>query len=108
MKQINDEDGHLIGDQVLCRVAAYLRDFFSPYGKVFRIGGDEFVVMIYDLDISRLVQILCDMEDRVKADNEIKIPPADFAVGYDSLQPGEKMETCTKRADDRMYEHKRQ
>ena len=107
LKQINDEDGHLIGDQVLCRVAAYLRDFFSPYGKVFRIGGDEFVVLIYDLDISRLVQILCDMEDRVKADNEIKIPPADFAVGYDSLQPGEKMETCTKRADDRMYEHKK-
>lgn len=107
LKQINDENGHLIGDQVLCRVAAYLRDYFSPYGKVFRIGGDEFVVLIYGLDISRLVQILYDMGDRVKADNEINIPPAVFAVGYDSLQPGEKMETCTKRADGRMYAHKK-
>lgn len=107
LKQINDDNGHLIGDQVICRVSTYLSDTFSTHGKVFRIGGDEFVVFVYDLDIPKLVQLLHAMGERVKTDNQTKTPPAIFAVGYDRLRPDEKMEVCVKRADDRMYELKK-
>lgn len=107
LKKINDDNGHLAGDEVLRRVGHYLSDFFSPYGKVFRIGGDEFVALIYDTDLPKLIEVLHTLGGQVEEDNKRKNPPVIFAVGYDSLQPEEDMEACTKRADDRMYQHKK-
>lgn len=45
-KQINDTFGHTVGDETLKKVAKSLKDIFSSYGAVGRVGGDEFAVMI--------------------------------------------------------------
>lgn len=44
-KQINDTFGHPVGDKVLKHAADVLCQVFSPYGSVFRIGGDEFMII---------------------------------------------------------------
>ena len=49
-KPINDRHGHLIGDEILKRVATALAEEFRPYDGVARYGGDEFVVMLPDSD----------------------------------------------------------
>ena len=46
LKQINDFYGHSAGDALLCNLANCLKQSFSEVGKVYRIGGDEFVVLI--------------------------------------------------------------
>lgn len=46
-KQINDTMGHAAGDMVLCEVAQRLKDAVGAENKVSRIGGDEFLVLIY-------------------------------------------------------------
>ncbi len=45
-KKINDGYGHKVGDQVLEEIAKFLRKFFADYPLVFRIGGEEFVVLL--------------------------------------------------------------
>jgi diguanylate cyclase (GGDEF)-like protein len=45
-KKINDNFGHLFGDEVLLRVADLMRQSFRSNDKLFRFGGEEFVVML--------------------------------------------------------------
>ena len=45
-KEINDTYGHAMGDACLQTIAECLRKVFGPYGKCFRIGGDEFCVVL--------------------------------------------------------------
>lgn len=45
-KQINDNLGHIVGDETLKQFATFLKEQFEPYGVVGRVGGDEFAVMI--------------------------------------------------------------
>ena len=51
-KPINDVQGHLVGDQVLQRVAEAVKAEFRPYDGIGRFGGDEFVLVLPGLDES--------------------------------------------------------
>ena len=42
LKRANDSYGHMAGDELICAAADCMRDSFHEYGKVYRIGGDEF------------------------------------------------------------------
>lgn len=57
-KEINDQMGHQVGDQVLISVATALREGMRPCDTASRWGGDEFVVLLPDLqniDSARIV-----------------------------------------------------
>jgi diguanylate cyclase (GGDEF)-like protein len=47
-KQYNDSFGHVSGDAVLARLGVQLRDTIAPHGRAYRLGGDEFCVLISD------------------------------------------------------------
>lgn len=53
-KQINDERGHQVGDEVLIRVAAALRGAFVDEAKVVRLGGDEMLVVTDSLGVDQV------------------------------------------------------
>jgi diguanylate cyclase (GGDEF)-like protein/PAS domain S-box-containing protein len=52
-KLINDSLGHNVGDRVLVEVAQRLRDSLRPNDRLFRFGGDEFIVLLNDLTCDR-------------------------------------------------------
>ena len=48
-KKINDNYGHLYGDEVLLLLAGLMRQTFRAYDKLFRFGGEEFVIILNKL-----------------------------------------------------------
>ncbi len=49
-KQVNDQYGHLYGDEVLLLFANIMRDSFRGYDRLFRFGGEEFVIILRTTD----------------------------------------------------------
>lgn len=77
-KPVNDTYGHDIGDKVLVEVAKRLKDCLSSNDYVFRIGGDEFVLIVKDNDINnskceKIVNLVKDNISKVYIIDEIPI-----------------------------------
>lgn len=49
LKTVNDTIGHHAGDELLIAAADKIKTYFSQYGEVFRIGGDEFAIITSDI-----------------------------------------------------------
>lgn len=46
LKQVNDEKGHLAGDELITKTAECINELYGKHGKAFRTGGDEFAIII--------------------------------------------------------------
>ncbi|MBL7498913.1 GGDEF domain-containing protein [Frankia sp. CNm7] len=66
-KQVNDRHGHLFGDTVLVAVADALRAATRPWDLVGRFGGEEFVVLLADVDLPAAAEIAERIRARVAA-----------------------------------------
>jgi diguanylate cyclase (GGDEF)-like protein len=62
-KSINDHFGHLVGDKLLIEFSARVRKVVSEATKVYRVGGDEFVVILENIskreDVEKIANHLC-------------------------------------------------
>lgn len=108
LKQINDTYGHLAGDKAIKTCAVCIRKVFDRVGKVYRIGGDEFVTIIHHCDKNTLLQRLAVFQKLSNEQN--KRLEFDFKVAcgyaiYDS-QKDNRVEDLIHRADASMYERK--
>ena len=59
LKKINDSYGHMAGDQAIICVAKTIKRLFRGYDIVGRIGGDEFLVLMKDVNSSEIVHLRC-------------------------------------------------
>ena len=64
-KAVNDEHGHLMGDEVLRRVGHALRSTTRPYDLAARYGGDEFALIAVEADESQAVEIAARAIERI-------------------------------------------
>jgi diguanylate cyclase (GGDEF)-like protein len=108
-KQVNDTLGHPCGDQLLCAVAARLRDMLRPEDFVARFGGDEFVVFQQNIrsndDAAGLARRIVDhLSERYKIDNHLVEIGA--SVGIAMASPGISADTLLKNADMALYRAK--
>lgn len=72
MKNINDTYGHHAGDQVISLTAGCIDEIFGEAGDCFRIGGDEFCVILTSLcDIPQKLQ---NLDELIKARNKTSFP----------------------------------
>ncbi len=104
-KMINDGWGHAAGDDCLCRVAHALRKAFRPEDGLFRIGGDEFLVIIPrlpEIDARTRIQRLRDM---LAMPDERGIP-MHVSVGIASFGEQVSLEDALEKADSAMYRDK--
>lgn len=64
LKYYNDKFGHDCGDQYITDAAHILRKIFSRHGKLYRIGGDEFCVLIDDHNTCDISHLICCLRKR--------------------------------------------
>ena len=111
LKYYNDKFGHDCGDQYITDAVHILRKVFSRYGKLYRIGGDEFCVLIDDhntCDISHLISCLRKEEAVYNASSRnIHLQIACGYAVFDSRTDAD-LDALQKRADQNMYENKKQ
>lgn len=111
LKYYNDKFGHDCGDQYITDAAHILRKIFSRHGKLYRIGGDEFCVLIDDhntCDISHL--ICCLRKEEAVYNASSRNIHLQIACGYAVFDPrtDTNLDALQKRADQNMYENKKQ
>ena len=106
LKLINDTQGHNAGDEYLKAACKLICKMFS-HCPVFRIGGDEFVVILKDQDYADRDNIVSSFMRQVEDNLKAGYGPV-VAIGTADYQPGVdgSVETIFKRADDRMYKDK--
>lgn len=110
LKIINDNLGHQAGDDVLRKASRLLCKAF-PLSTVFRIGGDEFVVIPSVVEYARMDEILGTLKELLDQENEEHenvLDRVSFAVGsavYDK-EIDHSFKDVFERADKKMYEAK--
>jgi diguanylate cyclase (GGDEF)-like protein len=105
-KVVNDTHGHQAGDQVLVGVAEHLMAHLRPYDKLFRYGGEEFLISLPQTDakagldiVERLRMEIADCDIRYEG----KRIPVTASFGLTLLDPDIAVEQSIKRADDALY-----
>ena len=111
LKRINDTYGHRLGDEAIINTANLINDNFNDIGNCYRIGGDEFCVLIDDhdtCDISHLISCLRKEEAVYNASSRnIHLQIACGYAVFDSRTDAD-LDALQKRADQNMYENKKQ
>ena len=107
-KQINDEFGHSVGDELLQRLGEILTLRIRKTDRAFRFGGEEFVVLARNTklaDARRLAEQL-----RVNISLELNAPEGEMTASFGcaQLHPGDTPDSWFNRADKAVYQAKDQ
>ena len=111
-KCINDVHGHAVGDRVLCVIARRLEGCVRGSDLVARMGGDEFTVLLTDIQSEdavsgKVAQILAVMAEPLSAEfGAVKMPSCSIGVAFYPAD-GKDADTLLSHADGEMYRVKR-
>jgi diguanylate cyclase (GGDEF)-like protein len=100
LKQINDRAGHSAGDAAICGVAAAIFKTKAKHMRLYRYGGDEFVLLSNRLCGNEMDEILSDAQKCCVAAQD---PPYSFAYGVAEYRSGKEMSQAIADADAGMY-----
>lgn len=105
-KRINDTYSHAIGDKILRIVASMLKDAIRMEDIVVRYGGDEFVVVLRNIDVEKAEFIIERVRQKLLHIEEFDFE-IDFCYGVSESRDVKDIYQCIEEADDKMYEEKR-
>ena len=106
LKLLNDTRGHSFGDEALRRTSRIICDIFR-HSPVFRIGGDEFAVVLTGCDYKHRDCLLQNLRNESETNARLRSGPV-IASGMAVYSPDSDQEVMQvfKRADSLMYENK--
>ena len=106
LKKINDTRGHSFGDEAIQRTSRLICDIFD-HSPVFRVGGDEFVVVLDGRDFDMREQLLAKLREESLANKRSRSGPVvACGMAFFDRDSDDSFEAVYKRADMEMYENK--
>lgn len=105
-KSVNDKYGHAIGDQVLQNFVAITASHIRKYDRVYRYGGEEFVLLIPEI-ADQQQAFINKLREAIK--NELKTPDGEeitVSFGVAMWVPGTTADSWLQRADEALYRAK--
>ena len=105
-KQINDTWGHVVGNEVLRKVANLLQQSVRDGDIVARTGGDEFVILLQDTALGEARGILNRIQTAMREASERETCWVGVSIGAVHTQREESLSDALARADSELYKVK--
>lgn len=106
-KKVNDDFGHTVGDRILKQVTEIINLRIRATDNLYRIGGEEFVVVLEGQSIERAKHLAEQLRTLVEANELIPDQPVTISLGVAELRDNEAPIDWMHRADTALYEAKR-
>lgn len=110
-KQINDNLGHQYGDNVLINLVNVAKETLRPSDIVARFGGEEFVVLLPDVEMEDALTIISRLQNNLAKIFSTQVNthsiPITFSAGIALRSFGEHQNSVISRADKALYQAKR-
>lgn len=106
-KAVNDDNGHVIGDKVLVKVTEAMSSHFRDGDSVCRIGGDEFAIVLTNVD-NRTPDVVKDKIDEINKElsKDTNLPSISISAGGAFGKDAENAYELYNNADHALYETK--
>ncbi|AVS77909.1 GGDEF domain-containing protein [Paracidovorax avenae] len=101
-KQVNDRFGHLYGDEVLILIANILRNSFRGHDRIFRFGGEEFVVLLRSTTLATAHKAFNRFRTAVQEYDFPQVGCVTVSLGFASTERGAPVEILGQ-ADQALY-----
>ncbi|MFP5393974.1 MAG: GGDEF domain-containing protein [Gammaproteobacteria bacterium] len=102
-KAVNDKFGHLYGDEVLILIANLLQSSFRSQDRVFRFGGEEFVVLLRSTTLENARKIIERFRANVEAHDFPQVGTVTVSVGFVSISAFDPPVIILGHADQALY-----
>lgn len=110
LKYVNDNYGHVEGDKLISSFAEILKKSFRETDIIARIGGDEFIAILYDAGEEIIKEIRERIINLIRANNDnLKAKHLELSVSIGYAMPekeNDTIEDLIKKADEQMYANK--
>lgn len=105
-KQVNDRFGHLIGDEVLLLLSRVMRACFRFHDRLYRFGGEEFVVLLRCASQADAAKALERFREAVRRYPFPQVETITVSIGYTQVRGGDTPSAAVERADKAVYQAK--
>lgn len=102
-KQVNDLYGHDVGDQIIKEVVDTIKANTRKSDTLFRLGGDEFLLLLIDTSKKEANDIVKHFSNLVSAGRNSAPCQINLSIGIAELISNEEIDTWMKRADEALY-----
>ena len=102
-KGVNDRFGHLYGDEVLILIANLLQSSFRAQDRVFRFGGEEFVVLLRSTSLDHARRIIERFRADVESHDFPQVGQVTVSIGFTSVSAADSPVVTLGHADQALY-----
>ncbi|ADR33314.1 diguanylate cyclase [Sulfuricurvum kujiense DSM 16994] len=102
-KEVNDTYGHLIGDDVLKKLAHTLNEGIRKSDVIARWGGEEFVILLPDSELSSALKLAETLRAKVAETDFEPVVKITCSIGVARWNEGENSDQLLKRVDEKLY-----
>jgi diguanylate cyclase (GGDEF)-like protein len=102
-KSVNDRFGHLYGDEILLLFSQAMMETFRGADLLFRVGGEEFVIVLKDVDLERALFVLERFRRTIEEKSFPQVGTITASIGASAITANDLSTSIIDRADKALY-----